>query len=354
MPLLRPAFFGFPCLVAVLALPACGGGGDSNGPADAGELEPVTCPREPSVCGNSVVEPGESCEPPGTATCDADCQRIPAVAPDPACDMTGHWAVEKVTVSAALGIQATTYNHMYYHVVQDGTGFEIVDSLDCGFFVQAPLVNVTLSGQTRDALRCITNSTGRRGTYVVNDGDCELSFDTAYSVRGLSPPEYWLDDDWAPVTMEPSEPSLARPESPSCTCTTERCDCDDTGRYDPVSGTPGWEDWDRDGMPGITLLPGTSKWLVHLGDWDRFQGTTNQGTAEDPLEELQIGVEWWNHQVVIATTVGAIVADEAPDTTADHYITLKRIAAPDRNAGIDADANHPDRTVCQAVAAAFQ
>jgi hypothetical protein len=30
------------------------------------------------TCGNGVVQPGEECEPPGTASCDAGCQRLPA------------------------------------------------------------------------------------------------------------------------------------------------------------------------------------------------------------------------------------------------------------------------------------
>jgi hypothetical protein len=352
MPLLRPAFFGLPSLMAVLALPACGGGGDSNGGPDGGALEPVTCPREPSVCGNSAVEPGESCEPPGTATCDADCQRIPAVAPDPACDMTGHWAVQKVTVSAATILpdaHATTRNYLYYHIVQDGDSLEVVHSVHCGFDVEAPIVSASISLDTRRALRCINDSNGRTGSYSVSDDACDLRFDTFYVVRGLSPRGYWLDDDWAPSEgMMQSAPSKAPPEDPNCTCDMVTCDCDDVGRHDPGTGAPGWEDWDRDALPGITIRPGRdSKWGLHMRDWDRFLGTTAQSA-----DEFQVDVEWWNVSGIMAWTVGAIVTEEAPALSANHYVVFKRIEAPDRN-DFPANSGDPDQGLCDVVIGSF-
>jgi hypothetical protein len=351
MPLFRRFTYIALCPLILAGLPACGD--DDTGPAgDAGvdaSLEPLTCPRDPSVCGNDVVEPGESCEPPGTATCDADCQRIPAEEPDPACDLTGHWAVEKVTVSAAVGInvQATTRNHMYYHIVQDGEDFEIVDSLDCNLAVDAPVLNVTIGSQTREALRCLVNSNGRTGTSSVNEEQCEIHFETHYTVRGLSPMEYWLDDDWATETMEAAAPTKDAPAMPNCSCDMQSCECDDTGRHDPGTDTPGWEDWERDGTPGITLRPGNSRWHVHMRDWDRFLGSTAQGSDEAPLDELELEVEWWNAQGLMAYTEGSIVVEEAPDLTADHHVTLKRLDTPDRN-------EVTDQQLCQTVGGAFQ
>jgi hypothetical protein len=347
MPQLRLLFFALLVPLVLGGLPGCG---DDDGPTDppdgqvpddAGDDEGM-CPRDPSECGNGVVEPGESCEPPGTDTCDADCQRIPEEAPDPACDLTGHWAVEKVTVSAAtvgtLLQEATTKNRMYYHIVQDGEQFEIVGSLECGFFVES-LVTVTLSGDTQEALMCMVDSNGRQGTAQLNGDDCEVRFDTRYTVRGLSPMEHWLDDDWAPAEgMVASSPNLPAPDMPNCTCDGNACECDDNGRYDPGTGTPGWDDWDQNGLPGITILPGRdNRWYVHMRDWDRYLGTVPAGSAEAPLDDLELEVEWWNAQGLMAYTEGSIVADEQPHLEADHYVTLRRIDAPDRNA-LDDDA----------------
>ncbi len=36
-------------------------------------------PTPPAVCGNNIVESGEQCEPPNTATCDANCQNTSAL-----------------------------------------------------------------------------------------------------------------------------------------------------------------------------------------------------------------------------------------------------------------------------------
>lgn len=346
-------------LFASLVVGGLHGCGDDDGPSDTpdggtpdGGDDGAFCPEVTAECGNGVVEPGESCDPPDGETCDDDCQRIPEVEPDPACDLTGHWAVEKVTISSASiagvgDLEGVTFNRMYYHIVQDGEQIEVVDSLECGLFVEAAgAVPVDISSDTAEALRCMVDSDGRTGTARVSDDQCEIAFDTHYTVRGLSPLEYWLDDDWAPDTMEPSAPSKAAPMDPNCTCTTTSCDCDDTGRYDPDTDEPGWEDWDRDGAPGITMRPGNARWHLHLRDWDRFQGTVPQATEGEPHEEVVLDVEWWNVQGLMAHTEGSIVADEEPDVDADHHVTLQRLETPDRNAISDFE-------LCQTVLSTF-
>lgn len=348
--------------------PGNDGGTDAGHVADAGpdgSFNGTDCPRAPSVCGNGVVEPGEGCEPPGTATCDASCQRIPQTAPDPACDLTGYWMALKVTVSAATlvaKVQAFTGNHLYYQIAQDGTNFEVVDSLHCGFFVQAylvglngkptgqPVQSVSLSNQTRAALRCINNSDGRTGTYAPSANMCALDFNIMYTVRGLSPKSYWLNDDWglgANPTTGQGTPVHADPANPICTCNTTSCQCDDTGRYDSSTSTPGWEDWDQDGEPGITLNPGTSKWFVAMRDWDIYAGTTSQATAGSPLNEFQVPVQWSNEQTLLATTQGAITADQMPDPTAKSCVVFRRFTTPPDHSTMT------DAQICQQVIDGF-
>ncbi|MFW6050219.1 MAG: hypothetical protein ACODAU_03535 [Myxococcota bacterium] len=342
-------------LVALLTISlACGdeGGGtaEDGGTSGDGGLGDVSCPRDPAVCGNGVLEPGESCDDGNTDPgdgCDENCSYEPDTPPEPECDLTGHWMAEKITVSEATlgeGILATTHNYFYYHIVQDGDAFEIVDSLHCGFFVDA-LVQVSVSTRTREALRCINDSDGREGTSAPSGDECTISFDTFYAVRGLSPPDYWLDDDWAGASTGEGTPSKADPENPDCECNTVECVCDDTGRYDPGSDTPGWEDWDQDGNPGITLRPGDDEWYVHMRDWDRYMGTVPQ-EASGPPQEFRLDVEWSNVTTVMGR-VGAITSDEDPARDEDHHVNFKRMAdAPDRDAMGDAE-------LCQMVAGAF-
>src|SRR5262249_36091986 len=57
------------------------------------------------LCGDGTVESGEECEPPGTSTCDADCQRVPhsgdgfvgaaaaCAPPIPSCSHSWHFIV---------------------------------------------------------------------------------------------------------------------------------------------------------------------------------------------------------------------------------------------------------------------
>jgi len=66
------------CDAACQRVPLCG-----DGFVDAPEVcdppDGVACDLDCSliVCGNGSLEPGEECEPPGTGTCDAGCQRVP-------------------------------------------------------------------------------------------------------------------------------------------------------------------------------------------------------------------------------------------------------------------------------------
>lgn len=347
MSIARAAFCWMWAPLAWAAL-GCGGGGDGSpdGGDPPGDACVEACTEDdaggvdagpPAECGNGEVERGEHCEPPGTASCDESCRLIPEESPDPACDLTGHWMAQKVTVSTALGVDATTYNHFYYDIVQDGEVATIVDSLHCGIYVDAPLLQVTFSEKTARALREKNDSDGRTATYVAEGEQCRLEFSTFYVVRGLEPKEHWLDEEWAGDEVATGTPTIPPPEVPNCTCDRDTCECDDTGRYDPESGTPGWEDWDDDGLPAVTYRPGGGKVAMSQRDWDRYLGTTAQ-TTDGPLSEFELDVEWNNVQTVLAKTEGTVFSEgEVNPDPSLHDVTFRRMEAPDRNAVSDAE-----------------
>jgi hypothetical protein len=68
-----------PCDGFCQRIPVCG---DSllDGTEVCDPPDGTTCDTDctPIACGNNDVEPGEECEPPSTATCDATCQRVPS------------------------------------------------------------------------------------------------------------------------------------------------------------------------------------------------------------------------------------------------------------------------------------
>jgi hypothetical protein len=84
-----------------------------------------------------------------------------------------------------------------------------------------------------------------------------------------------------------------------------------------------------------------------MRDWDRFLGTTAQSA-----DEFQVDVEWWNVSGIMAWTVGAIVTEEEPALSANHYVVFKRIDAPDRN-DFPANSGDPDQGLCDVVIGSF-
>ena len=85
------------------------GGGDQAGSGGGGgSLADAGTPSQDAgtpTCGNGVVEPGETCDPPNYSTCDSNCQSIPIVCgngivqPGEACDFVNPKACVNCTLT---------------------------------------------------------------------------------------------------------------------------------------------------------------------------------------------------------------------------------------------------------------
>lgn len=121
---------------------------------------------------------------------------------------------------------------LYYEVQQDGSALTVIRGLDCGYRVMPlpppPAPTLAATGDASAAWPGILANdthTGRTGSFVAEGSGCRIHFDDEYSVRGAT----------ASYFEDPSRP-LPAPGSPAAT-----------------AGLPGWEDWDADGNPGITV-----------------------------------------------------------------------------------------------------
>jgi hypothetical protein len=133
--------------------------------------------------------------------------------------------VTQRSVEEGLGVQQALRNWMYFEFSQNGQEVTTTRGLDCGFDV-VPLSAIAGAADLHKAWPKIMENNsmaGRKGTIKPSSSGCSVSFPAYISVFG-STASYYRD------------PSHAMP-----------------GPNDKASGTtPGWEDWDADGNPGIT------------------------------------------------------------------------------------------------------
>jgi hypothetical protein len=148
--------------------------------------------------------------------------------PSGPCDLSGRWIASNHQELDGLGVLEAAHIWFYFELNQTGTAGTIAKGLDCGENVAA----ISSAGanetdtkawpafQTKiaAALKGVTFTSKASGT------GCSVSFKQFYTVIGATVP-YYLD------------PSTTLP----------------TASQQASGSTPGWEDWDNDGNPGVTM-----------------------------------------------------------------------------------------------------
>jgi hypothetical protein len=99
--------------------------------------------------------------------------------------------------------------------------------------------------------------------------------------------------------------------------------------------TPGWEDWDGDGHPGITLTvshAATGHLFLAQRDWTQYSGAIAQSATS-----FRIGVTWNSGQDVLGYDGSNLITQSSvPDTdTSQHYVWFVKLD-PTQAAGDDA------------------
>lgn len=191
---------------------------------------------------------------------------------DGGCDLSGRWIATLHLVTDTLGQQQTTHFYTYYEIARQGGGYAVTKGLHCGDDA-ASTGELAVMVDFEDAwpvARTKISYTGRSVSSAQVAGGCAVEFGKAYTVRGASVPHY-LD----PQNALPSAEQQA-------------------------SGTtPGWEDWDNDGQPGVTGLlsgPGaTGRLFVAPRHW-----TELSGTVPNTMTRFRLSIDWDQEQNVMA------------------------------------------------------
>jgi hypothetical protein len=153
---------------------------------------------------------------------------------------------------------------------------------------------------------------GRTGTSVSGAGGCELSFNKQYTVAGATLP-YYLD----PSTTLPNADQMA------------------------TDGTPGWEDWDEDGNPGITgVCNGTIMGEVYTAarEWHSLSAS-----VPDISSMFRLEMNWDQEPNVMAFDGSPFLGSSAV-RAADaklHFAEMARLT--------DEQASGDDTTLCKRI-----
>jgi hypothetical protein len=130
---------------------------------------------------------------------------------------------------------------------------------------------------------------GRKGTVQKASGGCMVAVDKDATIRGATVAAY-------------RDPSVALPKLDQ----------------EAAGGAPGWEDWDEDGQPGVTLnISGlaTGKLYAVTRNW-----TAYSGTFKDKAKLLTLSIDWGQDRSTLGYTDATLAADAARDTDESRHV----------------------------------
>jgi hypothetical protein len=176
-------------------------------------------------------------------------QTAGTLAPAADCDLSGRWLTTLHQVTDGLGQLQYNHKFIYYEIEQSGDTFTIKKGMQClndtiadGDFA----IMGNFSGAWPSVMRKVVYA-GRKGTSAKAANGCKVDLAKLYTIYGATVPHY----------LDPSVPLPSVDQKATDT-------------------TPGWEDWDGDGNPGITgILTGTvtGKVFVATREWTQLSGT---------------------------------------------------------------------------------
>jgi hypothetical protein len=220
-------------------------------------------------------------------------------------------------LATAIGQQQASHTWLYLEVQQQGGAVTVTRGLHCGFDVikKTALAASVDSSAVWPALLQKNSSSGRRGRFVAEGSGCRLTLDREYTVRGATVVAY----------RDPTRPLPDRTMMAS-------------------GGMPGWEDWDGDGNPGISLKVSSSLASGTLytcqRDWTIYDGATSAGASK-----LKVAITYGGEQMALGRSGGAAQAIESSSVPASdptqHYAWFHRLGPT--------DARGSDPEICAAV-----
>lgn len=236
------------------------------------------------------------------------------------CDLSGRWIMTEHSMSVAIGAEQISLGWHYVELEQQGATVTMKRTMMCGGSTKeapgSPAVTMDDS-PSWPAYQKYANFNGRRGSSQEGSSGCDVSFAQAALLRGVTPSAY--ADESVPL------PTLEQEASGS---------------------TPGWEDWDEDGHPGITMT------VSGLATGKLFTGVravgSYAGSIEGNAQTFQLGFDWTQDRLVYGTDPGdpitrSLLASDAQRSPKEdqNFAEFARLSAD--------QATGSDDEICQAI-----
>lgn len=227
--------------------------------------------------------------------------------PAPGCDLTGPWLITERLIATGLGAKQAAVWWLYYEIEQSGEKLRVKRGLVCGTEVR-PVSAVSAKVDMRTSWPKImerNSHAGVSGLSRPSPAGCGVSISRAPYVMGATMP-YYQDKSHALPTLEQA-----------------------------ASGSsPGWEDWDSDGKPGISLhVSGLANGVRYMaarttGDW---KGEIKRGAARFKLRS-----NWQQEEAVLGVTSDILKSTGTRDADpAVHFAQFAQLT-PGQVSGDDA------------------
>ncbi|MBN1655286.1 MAG: hypothetical protein JXA30_16085 [Deltaproteobacteria bacterium] len=267
-------------------------------------------------------------DPAYEADASAGSVEIPAIESSADCQLSGKWISLQRTMSIALGgaMKQAGHNWAYWEFEQSGTEVVVKKGLKCGVIIiersESTFSEVIAGPALWNGLTNNIFNTGRRAVYGESASDqCFLHLERYYLVRGATV-SYFSDPD----------ASLGKAET------------------EKKGTTPGWEDWDEDGNPGVTFrLAGIANGEIYVAqrEWTEYFGPTEKSAERFRLQVL------WNHEQLVIKQVPASLppAESWPSTEPDEnfviFVRVDNLKKSDGSDLWDLGEEADDLTVCE-------
>lgn len=301
---------------ALLAVSACFpdsvSPGDYGAAAEAG-MAPTDTTSAPSPDATPAVSQADDAGP----SADGDRPDGPVtVSTTVGCDLTGRWLATDREVSEGLGSEEADHMWFYLELSQAGSQVTVTRGLDCGEEVRS----ISAVGANVDypkawpSLLTKDPQTGRKGTSTATSSGCSVSFEKRYIVIGATVPFY-------------DDPSQTLP----------------TASQQATASSPGWEDWDQDGNPGVTFnVTGLAVGQLYMSSrkYNAWSGTIATGANTFKLADT------WDGEQSLLGYSGPSLLSAASSNSRDsddslHFVDFARLDA--------SQATGDDPTTCAAV-----